>query len=343
MEDVYDPYDPRYGNTHSRVGNRKKFEPEPDHLPVSLKPVWWQHPISLNRPSSQTVDLIVIHRTSGTRLGNAFNDWFASQSHTGPHYSIDVDGHIIKHVREEKKIEHAGGRWAGSRNINDRSIGIEIVNPNSTGYSQYPDYATTGDPDYTYEQYRALIILLDRITTHFPDIGHRIVGHADVATGPPPAGTPNDTYGIKRNWDPGTFFEWERLEAEGLGMIPAEPSPFNGTTHYDGVFNAFPDVVLQRNDRDPGPSGTPAARYGGSNRPGFGGQPIRLLQRDLKDIGYSIPPAHVNGRFDNYTAGAVDRFKRHFFSGIRGQLAGGTVDAEIARRIKDVAEAVRSP
>lgn len=53
--------------------------------------------------------------------------------------------------------------------------------------------------------------------------------------------------------------------------------------------------------------------FGGKKRQDLSGVIIEL-QRDLLGIGYSVK---VNGEFDEYTRQAVDRFKRHFFTGTR--------------------------
>ncbi|MBW2247058.1 MAG: N-acetylmuramoyl-L-alanine amidase [Deltaproteobacteria bacterium] len=347
LDDVRDPYDPPTGKTHCRVGNRQVWEPTVTHLPVSLKPVWWKHPGPLNRSFSQP-DMIVIHCTSGARLGNALNRWFGQGSHTGPHYTIDIDGHVIKHVQESRRITHAGGRWEGKGRVDHRSVGIEIINPTTAAIDEvscYSDYTSRGEPPYTPEQYRALIIMNRRILHHHPLIGHRIVGHSDVATGNATGQTryAADQYGTKRWWDPGTHFQWERLEGEGLGMVSRRH--FNAGTSYavsdgtssTGLFHRFPDLELREGDCDH--QGTTTARYGGVARPIFSGDALEELQQDLWEIGYSL---RVNGRFDVWTAGAVERFTIHFFSGTRGQRRERTVNIETARRIKDVVEEVRS-
>ena len=59
------------------------------------------------------------------------------------HYTVDEDGTIYAHVPEECRAWHAGvSYWAGARDINARSIGIEIVNPgHEFGYRSFPGRA----------------------------------------------------------------------------------------------------------------------------------------------------------------------------------------------------------
>ena len=338
LVEVQDPYNPPEGATDGRIGNRQKFEPTTSHLPVSLKPIWWNHIGGYNRPAGN-LDLFVIHRTNGSRLGNAINRFFAGDN-IGAHYIMETDGHIIKLCRERKEVRHAGvGRWAGrawsQRNRHDSfSIGIEIINPNQENLTNYPNYSTRANPPYTPEQYVALCSLTHQLVQAHPHIGVRVVGHCDVATGPPRAGTPNDCYSTKRSMDPGTHFEWERLESDGLGMIAGEDH-FQIETSYGGAFHNFSGLTLRKNDRDP--HGTNPAILGGSPRAGFTGQTIREIQQDLVKTGYSL---RVNGRFDDCMGGAVDRFKRHFFSASRGALTGESLNQAIAERIRNVAEEV---
>ena len=346
LSEVLDPYDPPAAVTHARIGNRKQWEPKTDHLPVSLKPVWWQDPGSSVRPAAPGIDMFIIHCTGGPRLGSALNRFLRTVGPLGAgvHYIMEQDGHIIKLVNESKLKTHAGGRWEQTKNNVQRSIGIEIFNPSLAGFNQQPQYATRGAPPYTSEQFGALCLLLKRLIAAYPAIGHRILGHSDVAVGNAAHQTmwAADEYGTERNWDPGPHFPWELLAREGLGMEPREH--FSVRSDYDGVFSVFPGIVLRENDRDF--EGTAKARYGGQERPGYSGQPIRKLKQDLLDIGYSLPGQMI-GAFSRPTAGAVDRFKRHFMRNLWNDdpaqfgVRKGDIDQAAAACIRNVAEEVR--
>ncbi len=98
---------------------------------------------------------------------------------------------------EDKRAWHAGvSYWAGARDINARSIGIEIVNPgHEFGYRSFPD-----------AQIAAVIALsLDILSRHAVP-PERVLGHSDVA----PA----------RKTDPGEFFPWRALALAGIGLWP---------------------------------------------------------------------------------------------------------------------------
>ncbi len=57
------------------------------------------------------------------------------------HYLIDEDGSVVALVPEEGRAWHAGvSAWQGESNLNDRSIGIELVNPgHEWGYRPFPE------------------------------------------------------------------------------------------------------------------------------------------------------------------------------------------------------------
>jgi len=100
-------------------------------------------------------------------------------------------------VPEEKRAWHAGlGYWRGVRDVNARSIGIELVNPgHEFGYRAFPE-----------PQIEALIALLDDIAGRHPFSPAGVIGHSDVAP--------------QRKEDPGELFPWSRLAAAGYGLWP---------------------------------------------------------------------------------------------------------------------------
>ena len=102
---------------------------------------------------------------------------------------------------EERRAWHAGiSYWAGARDINARSIGIELVNPgHEFGYRAFPE-----------AQIAALIALSKDILARHAIPPWRVLGHSDVA----PA----------RKDDPGELFPWARLAAEGIGLWPSPGS-----------------------------------------------------------------------------------------------------------------------
>ena len=110
---------------------------------------------------------------------------------------VDEDGKIFQLVDEEMRAWHAGiSYWRGNTNINQRSIGIEIVNKgHEFGYTPFPK-----------TQMEAVASLcLDIINRHnIP--ARNVVGHSDIAP--------------TRKQDPGELFDWKFLAEKGVGIFP---------------------------------------------------------------------------------------------------------------------------
>ena len=127
--------------------------------------------------------------------------------HHSAHYLI-ADTHpyeIFQLVPETKRAWHAGiSTWQGRENLNDTSIGIEIVNP---GYLQ-TDTTKTNWCAYPDNQINTVIGLLQNIISRYPIHPTAIVGHADIAP--------------TRKIDPGPLFPWKKLYDHGLGAWPDE-------------------------------------------------------------------------------------------------------------------------
>ncbi len=113
------------------------------------------------------------------------------------HYLIDEDGTVVALVPEALRAWHAGvSAWQGQSRLNDRSIGIELVNPgHEWGYRAFPE-----------AQYAACLELCRAILARWPIPARRVLGHSDVAP--------------DRKQDPGELFDWRRLAAAGIGVWP---------------------------------------------------------------------------------------------------------------------------
>ena len=113
------------------------------------------------------------------------------------HYVVEEDGTVFRLVPEERRAWHAGiSHWRGRAGLNDRSIGIEIVNPgHDWGYRAFPAL-----------QMAAVCDLCLKILARHPVAPWDVVGHSDVAP--------------DRKQDPGELFDWEGLAANGVGLWP---------------------------------------------------------------------------------------------------------------------------
>ena len=149
------------------------------------------------RAQGSKIDILVLHYTGMRTAEEALARLCDPEAKVSAHYTIDRDGRVYRHVAEELRARHAGiSWWAGIRDVNSHSIGIELVNPgHEFGYIPFAP-----------EQISALIDLSADIIARRAIPASRVVGHSDVA--------PN------RKIDPGELFPWKQLSEFGIGVWP---------------------------------------------------------------------------------------------------------------------------
>ncbi|MDW8369839.1 MAG: N-acetylmuramoyl-L-alanine amidase, partial [Geminicoccaceae bacterium] len=82
------------------------------------------------RPEGAPIDTIVLHYTGMASGAAALARLCDPAAEVSAHYLIERDGRILRLVPEDERAWHAGrSYWAGAERLNDRSIGIELVNP----------------------------------------------------------------------------------------------------------------------------------------------------------------------------------------------------------------------
>ena len=82
------------------------------------------------RPVGALIDMLVIHYTGMQSAAAALAHLCDPKVQVSAHYFIEEDGRTFRLVDEVNRAWHAGvSKWRGFTNINDRSIGIELVNP----------------------------------------------------------------------------------------------------------------------------------------------------------------------------------------------------------------------
>ncbi len=152
-----------------------------------------------DRPPNTPVDILLLHYTGMPTAAAAVARLCDPEARVSAHYTVDEDGTVFAHVPEERRAWHAGiSYWDGERNVNARSIGIEIVNPgHEFGYRSFPDL-----------QIEAVIELSRDVVKRRKIPAARVLGHSDVA----PA----------RKMDPGELFPWSKLALAGVGLWPQE-------------------------------------------------------------------------------------------------------------------------
>ncbi len=138
---------------------------------------------------------IVLHYTGMKTAEEALERLTSEEAKVSSHYTVDEDGTIYQHVKEEDRAWHAGvSCWQDMKDINSASIGIEIVNSgHEFGYKEFSD-----------RQIESVISLCKDIQNRH-DI-ENVLAHSDVAP--------------DRKEDPGELFPWKKLAIEGVGFWP---------------------------------------------------------------------------------------------------------------------------
>jgi LysM repeat protein len=145
-------------------------------------PITWVGSPNFNsRPYPKTIWAIVMHATASSSLEVVIS-WFNNPAaQVSSHYTIDKDGRIVQHVRDEDRAWHAGkSEWKGVPGVNDYGLGIEMVNLNDGG-----------DP-YPEAQHQASVLLCAYLCRKYSIKPEDIVGHVDIAV---PAGRKSDPRG----------------------------------------------------------------------------------------------------------------------------------------------------
>jgi N-acetylmuramoyl-L-alanine amidase len=144
------------------------------------------------------VDVVVLHYTGMKTGAEAIARLRDPQARVSSHYVVEEDGKVFRLVPETRRAWHAGiSYWRGHVALNDRSIGIEIVNPgHEHGYRDFPVMQMAAVCD----------LCLDIFSRH-PVPARNVVAHSDVAP--------------DRKEDPGEKFDWEGLARQGIGLWPS--------------------------------------------------------------------------------------------------------------------------
>ncbi len=162
---------------------------------------WRPSPNHGERAAGKATDILLLHYTGMTSAEAALDRLCSPRSKVSSHYLVGEDGGVVQMVEEGRRAWHAGRSfWAGERDINSRSIGIEIANPgHQFGYRPFPD-----------AQIAAVVALCGEVVGRHGIRPERVLAHSDVAP--------------ERKQDPGELFPWQRLSARGIGLwLPPTP------------------------------------------------------------------------------------------------------------------------
>ncbi len=141
--------------------------------------------------------MLVLHYTGMRDAEAAIERLCDPEAQVSSHYVIDEAGAVYRLVEEDLRAAHAGvSHWRGADGLNDRSIGIEIVNPgHQWGYRPFPP-----------AQIEAVMSLSRDIIARHAIPARNVVGHSDIAP--------------DRKQDPGELFPWRAFASDGIGFWP---------------------------------------------------------------------------------------------------------------------------
>ena len=150
-----------------------------------------------DRPPGVPVDVLILHYT-GMRTGQeAMLRLRDPTARVSCHYVVEEDGTVWQLVDETRRAWHAGvSHWRGHTALNDRSVGVEVVNPgHEWGYRAFPAL-----------QMAAVCDLCLGVLRRHPIPPRNVVAHSDVAP--------------DRKEDPGELFDWRGLAENDVGFWP---------------------------------------------------------------------------------------------------------------------------
>ena len=237
---------------------------------------------------NKRVRFLVLHYTAASFASSL--KWLTTK--TSAHYLVpDPTEKTYKHkkleifnlVNEEDRAWHAGvSGWENRVNLNDQSIGIEIIN-----LASYDQKTGFNFVDYNDDQIEAVIQLCHTIIPKYSDITTtRVIGHSDIAPG--------------RKHDPGPKFPWYKLYQSGIGAWYDESTKEKYVTQYQK-------------------SGLPAIRHIQSQLKKYG-YPIQITETldqltefCIKALQMHFRPKKYDGQVDIETAAIlnalIDKYK----------------------------------
>jgi N-acetylmuramoyl-L-alanine amidase len=195
-------------------------------------------------PRIEPLEAIILHYTA-SRPGktSAVRRWLTSrdQNYVSAHFTVDRDGAVVQHAPLDARTFHAGGAssWLfGRRQVNHRTLGIELANVGPVTIRRGLPYDASGRPcgdielvrpagagggvgddDGLWEQYpevqlTSLLVLLAHIHEALETMPGGVVAPGRLPL--PLRG--HEEVDPSRKTDPGPAFPWDRFRDDSLWL-----------------------------------------------------------------------------------------------------------------------------
>jgi N-acetylmuramoyl-L-alanine amidase len=145
--------------------------------------------------AKKSIKFIIIHYTGMQSERACIKRLTSNTSEVSTHYLINRKGSLTRLVADKNIAWHAGkSKWKNFINLNDQSIGIELVNKgHQFGYE-----------NFSKKQISKLIVLCKSLIKKYKIKRTNILGHSDIAP--------------LRKKDPGEKFPWHFLSKKKIGF-----------------------------------------------------------------------------------------------------------------------------
>ena len=149
---------------------------------------------SFKKREKRQVKFVIIHYTGMQSEIESINRLKNPKYKVSCHYLISRKGEVVQMVKEKNIAWHAGkSKWKQFKNLNNYSIGIELVNKgHQFGYQNFSN-----------QQISSLIKLCKKLKKKYLIKKENFLGHSDIAP--------------LRKIDPGEKFPWKKLSKHGIG------------------------------------------------------------------------------------------------------------------------------
>jgi N-acetylmuramoyl-L-alanine amidase len=149
---------------------------------------------STKKRAKSNIKFIIIHYTGMQSEIESINRLKDVKAKVSCHYLINRKGLVTQMIFENRVAWHAGkSRWKNFKNLNENSIGIELVNKgHEFGYQNFSN-----------NQISSLIKLCKKLKKKYLIKRENFLGHSDIAP--------------LRKLDPGEKFPWKKLSKYKLG------------------------------------------------------------------------------------------------------------------------------